>query len=131
MRIVRMFNSNVKVWQMVAAMVVTSFALAGLAAANYPAAPPSTTPPSGTQTVITACAHKHSGGLRLLMDRKRGQGQKKARASNNGGQKPLVCRKNEKTLRWAVEGPTGPAGATGPTGDPGITGETGPTGPTV
>lgn len=128
MRIARMLNANVKVWQMVAAMVVTSFALAGLATANNTGTPPETSPPPVTQKMITACAHKHSGDLRLLMDRKRGHGDKKARSSNNGGQKPLACRKNEKTLRWAVEGPAGPTGVTGPVG---ATGETGATGPTA
>lgn len=129
-----MLNANVKVWQMVAAMVITSFALAGLATANNTGTQPGTSPPPEApvkQKMITACAHKRSGDLRVLMDRRRGEGEKKARSSNNAGQRPLQCRKNEKTLRWAVEGPPGPTGATGPVGDPGTTGETGATGPTA
>lgn len=144
MRIARMLNANVRVWQMVAAMVITSFALAGLATAQDSGTPAEPSPPAaapGSQKMITACAHRRSGHLRVLMDHRRGDGEKKARKSRNGGDrsdegkkpKHAQCHRNEKTLRWAVEGPSGPSGPTGqtgPVGDPGATGQTGPTGPT-
>lgn len=127
MRIARIFNANVKVWQLVAALVVTSFAVAGLATANGNGntLPPASTPAAPlVDQVITACAHKNSGNLRVLWGQQ-GAG-KKSRAAHHGSRKGQ-CRKSERMLRWNAQGPSGATGQTGPTGDSGPTGPTGPT----
>ena len=58
---------------------------------------------SGSSKKITACVHKHGGGL-------------------YSGK----CAKHDKKLTWNTTGPAGPTGATGATGAPGATGPQGP-----
>ena len=58
---------------------------------------------SSSSKKITACVHKHGGGL-------------------YSGK----CAKHDKKLTWNTTGPAGPTGATGATGAPGATGPQGP-----
>jgi hypothetical protein len=61
---------------------------------------------SGSSKQITACVHRHGGGLYTGK-----------------------CHKHDKKLTWNTSGPAGPPGPAGPTGATGLAGATGPQGP--